>query len=81
MSSNDQANSDFKMEFSSFGDLWKKFQQGTSTEGEERMEQLSYEEVLSEYEKFFTLDKKWAKMTKTQEATFENSRLKGSNVV
>jgi len=55
MNSNDQQNTDFNFEgFSSFSDLFSTaFRQA---EEENNMAHKSYEEILKEYEKFFSMD-------------------------
>ena len=55
MSSNDQQNTDFNFEgFDSFGSMFK--QAWGQAHEEEQGSHKSYEQILEEYEKFFSLE-------------------------
>ena len=64
MNSNDQQNTDFQFDGSSFSDLFNAaFRQAEAEQ--ESMANKTYEQILEEYEKFFSMDEEVERGTKT----------------
>jgi len=71
------------MDFNSFSDIFSMFKEGN----EEAVEPKSYEEILEEYEKYFSLDEEFAKQQhersmkmRSKDFSFKDDRVKGGNI-
>jgi len=66
MSSNDQQNTDFNFDgFTSFGDMFRQaWGDGAKTGADDSFTNKTYEQILAEYEKFFSLDEEMASSKK-----------------